>query len=109
MLVRSAYLKGALTEKARWLPDELAPLRRAVDTLVRATNTTYAELPTLAMRYCLGAEGVSSVLVGARTSSELDVAIDAAATPLTEAQRCSIEEVAIEDERLLNPSTWPIP
>jgi aryl-alcohol dehydrogenase-like predicted oxidoreductase len=110
VLVRSAYLKGALTEKVAWLPRELAPLRAAVDELLSRTGATHTELPALAVRFCLAAPAVGSVLIGARTSQELDVAIDAAAmSPLGEDVVAAIESLQVDDERLLNPSTWPVP
>ncbi len=109
VLVRSAYLKGALTDKAEFLPPELAALRTTVNALLRVLGATYAELPSIAVRYCLSAD-IASVLIGARTIGELEVALMAAKQPpLSVEQLAAIESVSVPDERLLNPATWPVP
>jgi aryl-alcohol dehydrogenase-like predicted oxidoreductase len=110
VIARSALLKGALTPKAQWLPAELAPLRdatvRARDTLA---NGSWDRLPRAAMRYCLTVPRIASVLAGARTLAELDAAIEAeAAGPLGSLEVALATELAIDDERLLNPSHWPV-
>jgi len=111
VLVRSALLKGALTPKAQWLSDALEPLRaqalRARDVLA---GGRWDALPAAAMRFCFSAPGVASVLAGVRTAEELDAALAAeAAGPLDEALMAEARDLAIEDERLLNPSYWPVP
>lgn len=109
VLVRSAYLKGALTDKAAFLPAELGALKDTVGRLLRALGADYARLPSIAVRYCLDAP-IASVLIGARTIEELRVALDAEQMPpLTPEQRGAIEAVSVPDERLLNPATWPVP
>jgi aryl-alcohol dehydrogenase-like predicted oxidoreductase len=110
VLVRSAFLKGALTPKAQWLPDALAPLRAAAE---RARDLIadgeWADLPFVAIRFCLSALHVSSVLIGPRTLDELDAAIKAeAAGPLAPAVLARIAGLTIDDEQLLNPSHWPV-
>ncbi len=110
VLVRSVYLKGALTEKGAWLPPELSALKTAVDGLLAATHASYASLPSLAIRFALANPAVSSVLVGARTEAELDIALDAAADPALDAATLrAIDSISVADERLLNPATWPLP
>jgi aryl-alcohol dehydrogenase-like predicted oxidoreductase len=110
VLVRSAYLKGVLTPKAQWLPDALAPLRTAAmrtrDVLARGR---WDGLPAAAMRFCLSVPHVASVLTGACTSAELNAAIAAeTAGPFDAACIAEAAGLAIEDDRLLNPSYWPV-
>lgn len=110
VIVRSALLKGVLTPKAQWLPEALAPLRdaaaRARDTLA---NGSWDRLPQTAMRFCLTVPHVASVLAGPRTIVELDTAFEAeAAGPLDALVMARAAELAINDERLLNPSRWPV-
>jgi aryl-alcohol dehydrogenase-like predicted oxidoreductase len=110
VIARSAFLKGALTPKAQWLPDELAPLRsaaaRARDLLA---GGSWDELPAAAMRFCLSAPRIASVLMGARTIAEIDAAVAAeAAGPLDDAVMANAAKLAMTEERLLNPSYWPI-
>jgi aryl-alcohol dehydrogenase-like predicted oxidoreductase len=110
VIVRSAFLKGALTPKAQWLPEGLAPLR---DAAVRARDTlsggSWERLPGAAMRFCLSVTGVASVLTGARTAAELDQAVAAeSAGALDAGVLRAAAALAMTDERLLNPSYWPV-
>ena len=110
VVVRSAFLKGALTPKAQWLPETLAPLREAATRARdRLAGGSWARLPDAAMRFCLSVPDVSSVLTGARTLAELDEAIAAeAAGPLDQDALASAADLALTDERLLNPAHWGI-
>ena len=110
VIVRSAFLKGALTPKAQWLPEPLTPLReaaaRARDLLA---GGSWDRLPEAAMRFCLSVPGIASVLTGARTIAELDEAIAAeAAGPFDPSTLATAAPLALTDERLLNPSHWPV-
>jgi aryl-alcohol dehydrogenase-like predicted oxidoreductase len=109
VIVRSAFLKGALTPKARWLPAPLAPLResasRARDALA---GGSWDRLPEVAMRFTLSLPHTASVLTGARALAELDAALAAeAAGPLDAATMAGAGGLAIEDELLIDPSRWP--
>lgn len=109
VVVRSAFLKGALTPKAPWLPASLTPLvaaaAQARDTLA---SGKWEALPQAAMRFCLSVAGVSSVLAGVATVAELDAAIAAAAAgPLDGEAMRRAKQLGIDDEALLNPSRWP--
>ena len=109
VVVRSAFLKGALTPKAPWLPDTLAPLRaaaaRARDALA---NGSWDALPRAAMRFCLSAPDVASVLTGARTLAELEPALAAEADAQLDRDAMSVAAtLAIDDDALLDPSRWP--
>jgi aryl-alcohol dehydrogenase-like predicted oxidoreductase len=111
VIVRSAFLKGALTPKAQWLPEPLAPLR---DAAARARDLlgagSWDRLPEAAMRFCLSVPLVASVLTGAQTLAELDAAVAAEGSgPLTDSVMTSAAALATNDERLLNPSLWPVP
>jgi aryl-alcohol dehydrogenase-like predicted oxidoreductase len=110
VIVRSAFLKGALTPKAQWLPASLAPLREAATRARDAlAGGVWDRLPDAAMRFCLSAPRVASVLTGARTVAELEAAVAAeAAGPLDPSALADAARLALTDERLLDPSTWPI-
>ncbi len=108
MLARSAFLKGALTDKAQFLPPALAPLRDAADRARVALGVDWRGLPELALRFCLSAPAIATVLFGARTTDELDAALAAAAAgPLAAEQLQQTPPLALTDERLLDPSQWP--
>jgi aryl-alcohol dehydrogenase-like predicted oxidoreductase len=109
VVVRSAFLKGALTRRALWLPDALAPLRRAAERARdELAGGSWDDLPRAALRYCLSASEVSSVLVGVRTIAEVDAAADAAAAgPLDRDALTRAAALGIEQDELLNPARWP--
>jgi aryl-alcohol dehydrogenase-like predicted oxidoreductase len=110
VVVRSAFLKGALTSRAQWLPESMLPLReaaaRARDLLA---GGSWDRLPDAAMRFCLSVPDVASVLTGVRTAEELEAAIAAeAGGPLDRNTLDCAATLALTDERLLNPSYWPV-
>jgi len=110
VVARSVYLKGVLTPRARKLPEALRPLREAAARLVDTVAGSWDALPAVALRYCLGVEGVSCVLVGPRSPGELREALDAVARgPLPPGTRARVEAVGVDDPALLNPVNWPIP
>lgn len=109
IVVRSAFLKGALTERARFLPDGLHSLAKASDCMREALGQTWESLPRSALRFCLSVPGVHVVLVGLRSQSELAAAVAAQNEgPLTEATMRRTEPLKLNDEHLLDPSYWPL-
>lgn len=110
IIVRSALLKGALTAKAQWLPEELSELRQkaenARDTLAGGSWQT---LPDIALRFCLSHPLVSTVLVGVRTIEELKAALAVTQTgPFPGEELSKAKSLALDNEYLLNPSHWPV-
>jgi aryl-alcohol dehydrogenase-like predicted oxidoreductase len=109
VVARSAFLKGALTPKAPWLPGALAPLRRAAERVRdELAAGSWDALPSVALRFCLAVPGVSSVLVGVRTAAELEAALGAADEgPLDASAMACAAGLAIQEDEWLNPSRWP--
>jgi aryl-alcohol dehydrogenase-like predicted oxidoreductase len=108
VILRSALLKGALTEKAQWLPPELRPLRSEVESLKRRAGG-WQDLIRLAYRFCLSVAEASSVLVGARTLPELDLALEAMRAGPLEPDVLTVYRRTGLDEPWLNPSHWNVP
>jgi len=107
---RSVLLKGVLTPKARYLPKYLSPLFEAADRIRSALDISWEELPEIAIRYCLGVEGIDTVLLGVRVQSELETALDAVeAGPLPEVEMAFLQDLKLDDEKLLHPGYWGIP
>jgi 1-deoxyxylulose-5-phosphate synthase len=109
LLVRSALLRGVLTDRRLRLPGSLRPLAQAADQLERiaADAGLAGGLVELAYRYVLAQDGVSSVLVGASNAEEVEAAVGAAALgPLESSLIARIRSVAAP-EPLLDPRTWP--
>jgi aryl-alcohol dehydrogenase-like predicted oxidoreductase len=110
IICRSALLKGALTERAKWLPEELAPLRGQVDKAMHTLAGSWRKLPQIALRFCLSSPYIGTVLVGAGNRRELDAALEAAAAgPLSDHSLELASGLAMSDERLINPVYWSIP
>ncbi len=108
LILRSALLKGALTEKAQWLPLELAELRAAAGEL-KSRSGSWQALTQTAYRFCLAVPEASSVLVGARTIDELNQALKAAEFgPLAPVDAAAYRQSALH-EGWLNPSRWNVP
>src|SRR6185436_3521783 len=111
VIVRSALLKGALTEKAQRLPGPLERLRTAAE---RARDLlaggSWEGLPKAAVRFCLSFPAVATVLMGAKTIAELDIALDAEADgPLSDSLLADAARLGLDEECLVNPSYWPVP
>jgi hypothetical protein len=108
LILRSALLKGALTEKARWLPPELSGLRAAVEDLKQRAGS-WQELTRLAFRFCLSVGEAASVLIGARTVAELEQALEAARDGILEPDVLARFTHTNLDESWLNPTDWNVP
>jgi aryl-alcohol dehydrogenase-like predicted oxidoreductase len=106
---RSALLKGVLTSRARTLDGGLSPLRTAAARAVESLAGSWAELPRTALRFCLSNSAVDTVLVGARNQSELMEALAGVSEgELSAVQKERAKELALEDERLADPSQWEV-
>lgn len=106
IVVRSVLLRGALTPRYKSLPDTLAPIRFAVEEMQGVDSEE--GLPELSYRYVLGHLQVHTALVGTADPVEVDAAARYASRgPLSPGIRARLQEVAISDEQLLNPGSWP--
>ena len=108
VVVRSALLKGALTPKARFLPAEMAALTSAATGARDAlAGGDWTRLPEVALRFCLSAETVSSVLTGIRTDAELEAAFAAEGKgPLSFEDQVTARQLGVTDEDLIDPRHW---
>lgn len=109
IMVRSAFLKGVLTEKAQWLPATLDPLKKVAHDIRDHLGGSWKELSQMALRFCLSTPGVSTVLVGLRTQAELHKTISSVELGvLTTEEFCHAQSWALHNEPLLNPKCWPV-
>ena len=109
VLSRSALLKGALSLKALHLPTELEALKVAASRVRDVLNVSWEELPSAAVRFCVDANGIDSVLIGPRTLTELEQALHVVSLPkLNEIVMTDLQKLGLTDERLVNPALWPI-
>jgi 1-deoxyxylulose-5-phosphate synthase len=108
VLVRSVFLKGVLTDRAKLLPEGLRSLAEASDRMREALGDTWESLPRTALRFCLSVPGVHSVLVGLRSLAELADAIAAQdAGPIDSAVARRADLLKLTSDQLLDPSHWP--
>lgn len=108
ILSRSAYLKGALTPRARLLPAPLAPLRTAVEDLAGALRLPLESMPRAALEFCLGENRISSVLIGPSKLDELEQALHG-----IDYDRISVSHsiglpYALNNPALVDPRLWPL-
>lgn len=109
VVVRSVLLKGALTHRYRYLPNDLQELKSVVEKLSALLDAQSCGMPEFAYRYVLGQPAVSTCLVGTAAVEELKACIKYAARgPLASEWRARVERITIKDRHQLDPSTWSI-
>lgn len=107
VIARSVLLKGALSERYTFLPDELSPLKRCVSELASIAGSVQ-KLPELAYRYVCNRSVPHSALAGTASEAELAACIEYLALgPLASDQIDAIQSVRLKDETLMNPGNWP--
>lgn len=110
LVVRSALLKGALTNKSGYLPDHLQPLVQKTRQLEGLLNDEIPTLPQLALRFVLSNPAITSIVVGADRIPYVEEAVsvsDGAGLPVEVFE--GAKAAAINDLTLINPSKWGIP
>ena len=109
VLARSVFLKGVLSGRVKALPASLQVLADASNHARQTLGDTWESLPGTAVRFCLSISGVHSVLMGLRSAAELPAALTAeTAGPLPEAVMRKVETIKLADEKMLDPSLWPM-
>ena len=110
ILSRSVYLKGVLTERAKWLPDHCAPLRDASKHVKEKMNlTSWDDLSEFALRFALSNPMIDSVLVGVSNEAELDFALKVLNKgKLDDNELDMAHQCKINDKFWLDPSNWEI-
>ncbi|MCC6364710.1 MAG: aldo/keto reductase [Bryobacterales bacterium] len=107
ILIRSAFLRGVLTSRVHEVPPQLAKLRDKALEACAALAITPNELAETSLRFCLSHDAVSTVLIGVRTTEELDANVRAAAKgPLDDGALAVLSRFSMEEESLVNPTHW---
>ena len=110
IIVRSALLKGALTDKSKYMPEKLSPLIEHIDRLVEVQSATHFSLPEMALRYVLSIPDIATIIVGADRTKYLEEAVSASdGKGLNDEILVKLEDMALDDPYLLNPGNWGIP
>jgi aryl-alcohol dehydrogenase-like predicted oxidoreductase len=101
-------LRGVLTHRYVWMPPQLAELKAAIRDLDSLVGQEVASLPEMAYRFVLAHPAVATALVGTARIEELEQELNFARRgPLPSEMVTRIQQLAIQDQSLLNPSTWP--
>jgi aryl-alcohol dehydrogenase-like predicted oxidoreductase len=109
LILRSVLLQGVLSDRRHALADALAPLRQAADAAADVAEALGKPLPEVALRYALFEAGADITLVGTANLAELDSNVNAALDgPLPSDVVAALRAIRISDERLLDPSNWPL-
>jgi aryl-alcohol dehydrogenase-like predicted oxidoreductase len=107
ILVRSAFLRGVLTNQVHSIPERLAPLKEAALAALRLLGTEVGSLSEAALRFCLSFTAVSSVIVGVSSITELEENLAAAGNgPLSPEALVGLGGIVIEDEKLVDTTQW---
>ena len=107
ILVRSAFLRGVLTNQVNSVPERLALVRDAALRIFVQARQTVQSLSEMALRFCLSFDEVSAVIIGVRSTQELECNVaDAEKGSLPPEQVNQLCQVSIPDERLLDPQNW---
>ena len=105
---RSALLKGALTPAAEHLAPVLSPLKKNSDAAKKIAECLGIDLSTLALRFALSNDAISTVLVGTNKFKHIESALRAAADgPLPEDILKELSALAIDDPLQVDPKNWP--
>lgn len=105
---RSVLLKGALTPAVWKLPPELDQLKENSAKAAAIAKELQQDLPTLAIRFAATNPAISTILIGTIEPRHLRVAIKAVEKgPLEENVIDQLKQLAIDDEKLVDPTNWP--
>ncbi len=107
ILVRSVFLRGVLTSQVNSIPQLLAPLREARFNATKALGEEVTSLAEAAVRFCLSFDEVSSVILGMRSTTELESNLDANSRgPLSPEALRKLWDFSREDDPLVDPRNW---
>ncbi|MCC5938343.1 MAG: aldo/keto reductase [Lunatimonas sp.] len=107
LVIRSVLLKGLLSERGKNLPLPLERVEEHIQKLADLAGTMNIDLTTLAIRFALSFEAVSSVLVGIDRESYLLHAIEAARNPhLDENVFDTVKRLAFPDPEFIDLPHW---
>ena len=109
IIVRSVFLKGALSSRAEYLPLRLAALK-AQSSAVKQEAAALTPLMTgveAALNFVLAQEDIATALVGVRNVAELEASLAVTRSPRwSEAIVDRFRRLRCDEPGLLDPSKW---
>jgi 1-deoxyxylulose-5-phosphate synthase len=107
VVVRSAYLRGVLTEQIHSIPERLAPLKPRALQALDLLGSEVCSLAEVALRFSLSFNTVSSVLVGVKTVAELEANLaDASRGVLPQGFMPQLQALSFGDDPIVDPRNW---
>lgn len=107
IVVRSVLLQGLLSERGRNLHPALGTVSRHIDKYQELLDDQYRDLPSLATKFALSFEQVSSVLVGIDSQEYLENASSVSDRPNMDAdKRARARHLAFPQPDFINLHTW---
>jgi aryl-alcohol dehydrogenase-like predicted oxidoreductase len=107
VVVRSAYLRGVLTEQIHSIPERLAPLKPRALQALDLLGSEVCSLAEVALRFSLSLNTVSSVLIGVKTVAELEANLaDASRGVLPEESMPQLQALSFGDDPIVDPQNW---
>ena len=103
---RSVFLQGLFFKQISAFPITLAQLAAPVQRLRAIAHEQRLSIAALALGYVLHNPLVSCVLFGVETPTQLRETLTAIPTSWNAEVSREIEEIIVEDARLLNPAMW---
>jgi len=107
ILTRSTFLRGVLTSRVSTIPSKLAPLREAALSALAKCGKEVTSLAELALRFSLSLDEIASVIIGVRSTEELESNLsDAAPGALPPEQLQTLLNATVADETLVDVRNW---
>jgi len=103
---RSPFLQGALLMSAEELPSYLGGLRAALERIDDLAASLAVSRQALALGYVSQLDGVTHVVAGVSDATQFEELIAAASSEIPAG--LEFGDLAIDDEHIIDPSTWPL-
>ena len=102
---RSAFLQGLLLMEAERLPVPFDAIREHHGRLHQACRDAGLSMLAASLRFCLEEKDIHTVVVGAENMTQFTEILDAVESDT--ALPASLDDFAVEDISIINPSLWP--
>lgn len=103
---RSVFLQGLYFKSPNSITGHLTPLREQVQRINTIADSAGVSMECLALNYALSKPYIDRVLIGVDNVEQLQANLKAIQTGLPQEVANEIDQIMVEDIRLLNPSTW---
>ena len=107
IFIRSAFLRGILTDQYDTVPQQLWPIRDRGRKAFELAKDDVQSLSELALRFCLSIPDINSVVIGVKSIDELEANVaDANRGRLADDVLQRLAPLAMNDDPLVDPQDW---